>query len=78
MVCTEIGTGTSYVTVHSQTGFVVPPANPSALAQALDTLLANPDLASRMGEAGRARAVQEFSHTRLIERVEEIYNNVTR
>lgn len=77
VVCTELGTGTSYVTQHGVTGFVVPPANPHALAQSLDVLLANPNLARQMGAAGRTRVVQEFSHARLIERVEQVYQSVT-
>ncbi len=76
VVCTEIGTGTSYVTQHGQTGFVVPPAHPPALAQALDVLLANPALAQRMGQAGRTRAMQEFTHAHMLERVEQVYRRV--
>lgn len=73
IVCTELGTGTSFITRHGVTGFVVPPADPRALARALDVLLANPALAQQMGLAGRARAVQEFSHTRMVERMERVY-----
>lgn len=73
IVCTELGTGTSYITQHGETGFVVPPANPAALAQALNVLLANPELARHMGAAGRRRAMQEFSHQRLVERMEQVY-----
>lgn len=76
IVCAELGTGTSYVTQHGVTGLVVPPADPAALARALDLLLTNLDLARRMGAAGRARAMQEFSHARMIERMEQIYRDV--
>ncbi len=76
IVCTELGSGTSFVTQHGRTGLVVPPANPLALARAIDLLLANPDLAQRMGAAGRARAIQEFSHSRMIDRKEAIYRSV--
>jgi rhamnosyl/mannosyltransferase len=76
VVCCEVGTGTSYVTQHGRTGFVVPPADPPALARAIEVLLANPDLARRMGAAGRARAQAEFSHQRMLERTEQIYREV--
>lgn len=76
IVCTELGTGTSYITRHGQTGFVVPPADPVALARAIDVLLANPTLARQMGAAGQARARQEFSHTRMLDRVEAVYRAV--
>jgi len=76
IVCTELGTGTSYITQHGKTGFVVPPANPLALARALDVLLANQQLARHMGEAGQQRANTEFSHTRMVQRKEQIYHDV--
>lgn len=76
VVCTELGTGTSAITHHGRTGFVVPPANPNALAQALDVLVCNPDMARHMGVAGRQRAEQEYSHSRMVERMEHIYQDV--
>ena len=39
-------------------GLLVDPLNPTAIADAIDTLVANPDMAQRMGENGR-RAVEE-------------------
>lgn len=76
IVCCELGTGTSYVTQHGRTGLVVPPADPPALARAIDLLLANPELARRMAMAGRARAEAEFSQQRMIERTEQLYREV--
>jgi rhamnosyl/mannosyltransferase len=78
IVCTELGTGTSHVTQHGVTGLVVPPANPPALARALDLLLANPALARCMGASARARVVREFSHARMLERMEAVYSEVWR
>jgi glycosyltransferase involved in cell wall biosynthesis len=71
IVCTEIGTGTSYITQHGQTGFVVPPADPPALARAMDVLLANPDLACHMGRAGQSRALT-MSHMAMVEHMEHV------
>ncbi len=42
-------------------GLLVPAKNPSALADALECLLKNPELARRMGKRGRERLEQEFS-----------------
>ena len=42
-------------------GLLVPVKNASALADALEDLLVNPDLAKKMGERGRQRLEQEFS-----------------
>ncbi len=76
VVCSELGTGTSYINRHGETGFVVPPADPTALARAIDVLLANPDLARKMGAAGQARATSAFDHRTMITRMEEIYRKM--
>jgi glycosyltransferase involved in cell wall biosynthesis len=76
VVCCELGTGTSYVTQHGRTGFVVPPADPPALARAIEVLLVNPGLTRQLGTGGRARARAEFSHQRMLERTEQIYREV--
>ena len=55
VICTELGTGTSYVNQHGVTGLVVPPNDPTALATAIRNLLDNPALRRTMGEAGRRR-----------------------
>jgi glycosyltransferase involved in cell wall biosynthesis len=46
---------------HEETGLLVPPEDPGALAEALKRLLDDPALSARMGAAGRARAAEHFS-----------------
>jgi glycosyltransferase involved in cell wall biosynthesis len=46
---------------HGETGLLVDADDAEALADALETLLADPALARRMGEAGRRRVAEEFS-----------------
>jgi phosphatidyl-myo-inositol alpha-mannosyltransferase len=53
-------------------GLLVEPRKPRALAAALYTLAADPELRDRMGEAGRARA-PEFSWERVTEQVIDFY-----
>jgi glycosyltransferase involved in cell wall biosynthesis len=55
---------------HGEAGCIVPPNDPVALAGALERVLADPDLASRYGEAGRRRAVESTSWEHAAERVE--------
>ena len=43
VVCTELGTGTSYVNLHGVTGLVVSPRDPDGLAAAINALLADPE-----------------------------------
>lgn len=46
---------------HGVNGLVVPPSAPLALADALETLLKDGELRSRMGQAGRDRVQRDFS-----------------
>lgn len=61
VVCTELGTGTSYVNQHQVTGLVVPPNDAAALAAAISRLLAEPALRRSLGAAGRQRVEAQFS-----------------
>lgn len=78
VVCTELGTGTSYVNIDGVTGFVVPPMDAGALAGAINRLLTNPDLHRRMGQAGRARIEQDFSAPVMVRRLVDWYAEVLR
>ena len=49
------------IIVHDETGFLVPPEDPRALADALIRLLENPDRARRMGKLGRGRTLEHFT-----------------
>jgi rhamnosyl/mannosyltransferase len=61
LVSCEIGTGTSFVNAHEETGFVVAPESPEALNAAMQTLLMDERLAGVMGAAARARYDRLFS-----------------
>jgi glycosyltransferase involved in cell wall biosynthesis len=52
------------IVADGETGLLVPPRDPGALARALGELAADPARARRMGEAGRARALQRFGWDR--------------
>jgi len=67
------GGGTRELVVDGETGFLVPPENPDALAAKIEYLLDNPDVARRMGEAGEARLRGEFSITRMVEDTIKLY-----
>jgi phosphatidylinositol alpha-1,6-mannosyltransferase len=62
--------GAAEAVVDGETGFVVgDPADPSAVAQRLARLLADPDLRHRMGAAARERAVGDFAYDVLAARL---------
>lgn len=76
MVSCEIGSGTSYVNAHEETGLVVPPENPGAMAQALNTLLADTGLAERYGQGARARYDKLFSGPALGQAYTDLYRSL--
>jgi glycosyltransferase involved in cell wall biosynthesis len=61
MISCEIGTGTSYVNQNEQTGLVVPPEDPEALASAMQRLISSPELSDSFGRAARQRYEQLYS-----------------
>ncbi len=67
--------GNAEVVEPGVTGLLVPPGNPSALAEAELVLLRDPDLAARMGRAGRER-VQAFDVRRMIEDTVALYDRL--
>ena len=76
IVATRLGTGVEYVTLSGETGLLVPPKDPRALADALRTLLADPTLRARMGAAGRQRVEQVFSVDQMVRRTVDVYQRV--
>jgi rhamnosyl/mannosyltransferase len=61
MISSEIGTGTSYINIHNETGLVVPPSNPEAFREAMRTLWDNPAQAREMGIRAEERYRQLFT-----------------
>jgi len=61
MISSEIGTGTSYINIHNETGLVVPPSHPQAFREAMRTLWENPERAAAMGIKAEARYRQLFT-----------------
>lgn len=55
---------------------LVPPGDPGALALAISSLLSDPSERSRLGAAGRARALELFSWTKAAERTTEVYEHL--
>lgn len=76
VVCTELGTGTSYVNRDGVTGRVVPPRDPVALAAAINGLLADADRRAVLGTAARARVAAEFDLGVMVERVLGLYDTI--
>ena len=76
VVCCELHNGVTYVNRHGETGLVVPPREPEALADALNRLLNDPGLRVRLGEQGRRRARAEFSIASMVAGTLRVYEQV--
>jgi len=60
---------------NGQTGVLVPPLDPSALAQAIDEMLENPDRAREIGAAGRVHALATFAPESAARRYAMLYRS---
>ncbi|CAD5107394.1 glycosyltransferase family 4 protein [Zestomonas carbonaria] len=76
MISSEIGTGTSYINIHGETGLVVPPGNPEAFREAMRTLWDDPDLAMQMGVRAEQRYWQLFTAERMGQQTAALYREL--
>ncbi len=74
-VATQVG-GIEELVEHGVTGLLVPPGHATALADALERLLADPQLAARMGKAARRVAERKFSLKLQIDRLVTLWEGL--
>lgn len=72
VVASNVG-GLPGVVRDGVTGFLVPPRNPQALADTLERLIRNPNLRTRMGQAGRDMVLEQYRWEKCVDRQEEVY-----
>jgi glycosyltransferase involved in cell wall biosynthesis len=72
IVGTRVG-GIPELIEEGRTGLLVNPGDPQGLADALVSLLANPDKAGSMGQAGRERAVARYSLHAMVSKTEAMF-----
>jgi glycosyltransferase involved in cell wall biosynthesis len=77
VVATEMA-GIPEQVIPNQTGFLYPPGNVRALAQALIKLLRNPKLRQDMGTAGRRRLIETFDLDTQVQRVHQVWERAAR
>jgi glycosyltransferase involved in cell wall biosynthesis len=75
VVASDAG-GLPEVVENGVTGLVVPRGDSAALADAIGSLLADPERRRRMGRAGRERALRLFDWDRSAQQFEELYREV--
>jgi rhamnosyl/mannosyltransferase len=76
MISCEIGTGTSYVNLHDETGLVVPPNDPDALADAMRRLWKDDCAVEQMGRRAALRFEDRFNAHRTAQSYRRIYEAV--
>ena len=76
MISSEIGTGTTYINIHNETGLVVPPSDPQALGDAMRTLWENPQLAADMGRRAAQRYRELFTSEQMASCYTALYHEL--
>jgi glycosyltransferase involved in cell wall biosynthesis len=68
--------GITYTIKDGETGLLVPPRNPEALAASLSELLSHPERCKQMGQAARKRVEREFTWSIVAMRTAALYETV--
>lgn len=77
VVCSRVG-GLREIVRDGETGFLVEPGNVDELRDRVATLLADPELAARMGRAARESVVEQFTWAACADRCLAAYDEVVR
>jgi sugar transferase (PEP-CTERM/EpsH1 system associated) len=75
VVATNVG-GNPELVVNGETGILVPPSDPIAMAAAIQSYLTEPAKVQRHGHAGRKRIEENFSIVRMVEGYLSVYDEV--
>jgi glycosyltransferase involved in cell wall biosynthesis len=75
VVATNVGSIPELV-IDGETGYLVPPRNPSLLAERIKSLLKDSELRKEMGKVGRRPVASRFSLETMLDRIEDLYREV--
>ena len=75
VVATQVG-GIPEIVLHDETGFLVSPRNPRALAEAIFELYQNRDRARRFGERGHEVVHERFSSLAMAQKIVAVYRRI--
>ncbi len=68
--------GPAETIIDGVTGYLVPPEDPDALADRVLTLLRDPALRARMGQAGRAHVLENFTASAYAARISDLIDTL--
>lgn len=76
VISTELRTGTSFVNLNEQTGYVVPPKDSEKLHEVIQRIILHPELRMQLGNAAKERVKQEFSLSSMLEKHKQIFREL--
>jgi rhamnosyl/mannosyltransferase len=76
MISSEIGTGTSFINAHNETGLVISPHDTGVLREAMQTLYNDRELAERMGRQARQRYLELFAADKMSAAYLDLYRQL--
>lgn len=68
--------GNDEAVISGRSGWLVPPRDPAALAQRVLNLLQEPEQAAHFAKVGRERIYQEFTRTKMLRALQQVYQNI--
>jgi peptidoglycan/xylan/chitin deacetylase (PgdA/CDA1 family) len=77
VVATDVG-GTPDVVQDGETGWLVPPEQPNALAEAIASALSEPEERARRARRGRELVARDYSSDAMIDRIEDLCRQLAR
>ena len=77
VVVSDIG-GLPEVVQDNVTGFIVPPKNPEATAEAIEKLILDENLRNKMGVAGREFVLKNYEWSKNAKIMENLYKTIIR
>jgi glycosyltransferase involved in cell wall biosynthesis len=78
VVATTAGALPEVIGANNETGVLVPSRKPEALAEAIESLLADPARRCKIGRKARERVLDVFTWKNSVEKLEEVYREVIR
>jgi glycosyltransferase involved in cell wall biosynthesis len=74
-IMTDIG-GNRGLAVHNESGIIIPPRDPEAMAEAIQLLVSNAALRARIGKAGKAYVSEHYTVDRSVQELKAVYEGV--
>jgi glycosyltransferase involved in cell wall biosynthesis len=75
VVATDVG-GIPEIIIHQETGLLVPPADPGALADSIAWMLSNRSRAKALAESGCQRVEKSFSAAAMVQGNRAVYGEL--